>query len=53
MKRKVGVLITLVSILLVGIVAFNGCKKSTPTKPAKPAKPATQTKAVEPNQPKK
>ncbi len=47
MKRKVGTIIILVSILVVGIVAFNGCKKSTPTKPA------TQTKAVEPNQPKK
>lgn len=46
MKVKIGVIITLVSILLVGIVAFNGCKKSTPTKPAEPN---TQTKAVEPN----
>ncbi len=50
MKVKIGVIITLVSILLVGIVAFSGCKKSTPTKKAKPA---TQTKVIEPNQPKK
>jgi hypothetical protein len=48
MKGKVWTIIVLV-ILLVGLVVFNGCKKSTP---AKPAKPATQTKAVEPNQPK-
>ena len=52
MKGKVWTIIALV-ILLVGLVVFNGCKKSQPTKPAKPAKPATQTKAVEPNQPKK
>lgn len=50
MKGRVWTIIALVSILLVGLVAFNGCKKSTPTKEAKPA---TQTKAVEPNQPKK
>jgi hypothetical protein len=43
MKGKVGIIIALVSILLVGLVAFNGCKKSTP------AEPAAQTKAVEPN----
>jgi hypothetical protein len=46
MKGKVWTIIALV-ILLVGLVVFNGCKKSKPTKPA------TQTKAVEPNQPKK
>ncbi len=49
MKGKVWTTIVLV-ILLVGLVVFNGCKKSKPTEPAKPA---TQTKAVEPNQPKK
>jgi cell division protein FtsN len=48
MKGKVWTIIVLV-ILLVGLVVFNGCKKSQP----KPAKPAAQTKAVEPNQPKK
>jgi len=47
MKVKI---IALVSILLAGLVAFNGCKKSTPTEPAKQA---AQTKAVEPNQPNK
>jgi hypothetical protein len=46
MKGKVWTIIALV-ILLVGLVVFNGCKKSTP------AKPAEQPKAVEPNQPKK
>jgi len=45
MKGKVWTIIALV-ILLVGLVVFNGCKKSQP-------KPAAQTKAVEPNQPKK
>ncbi len=44
MKTKIGVIITLVSILIVGLVAFSGCKKS------KPAEPAAQTEAVEPNQ---
>ncbi len=49
MKGKVWTIIVLV-ILLVGlVVVFNGCKKSEP----KPAKSADQTKAVEPNQPKK
>jgi len=45
MKSKVGIIITLV--LLVGLFAINGCKKSTP-----PTAPAAQTNAVEPNQPK-
>ena len=49
MKGKVWTIIALVSVLLIGLVAFNGCKKSKP----KPAKPAVQTKAVEPNLPKK
>jgi flagellar basal body-associated protein FliL len=46
MKGKVWTIIVLV-ILLVGLVVFNGCKKSQP----KQAEPAAQTKAVEPNQP--
>jgi hypothetical protein len=48
MKGKAGIIIiTLVSILLAGLVAFSGCsKKPTPAKPAKPA-----AKAVEPNKP--
>jgi hypothetical protein len=47
MKVRIGIIITLASIVLAGLVALNGCKKSTPTKPARPA-----VKAVEPNQPK-
>ena len=47
MKGKVSIIIALVSILLVGIVAFSGCKKKS-----EPAKPAAQTKVVEPNLPK-
>ncbi|MFZ0035524.1 MAG: hypothetical protein WAK60_11135 [Sedimentisphaerales bacterium] len=50
MKGKIWSIIALVGILLVVLVAFNSCKKSTPTKQAKPA---TQTKVVEPNKPKK
>ena len=45
MKGKAGIIITLVSILLVGLFALNGCKKSTPPKPTE------QPKAVEPNIP--
>jgi hypothetical protein len=46
MKGKAGIIIiTLVSILVAGLVAFNGCKKPTPSKPA------AQPKAVEPNKP--
>ena len=48
MKGKVKTIIILASILLIGIVVSNGCKKTTPTEPAEPA---AQTKAVEPNQP--
>jgi hypothetical protein len=47
MKGKVWTIIALVSILLVGLVAFSGCKKSQPTVPAKPATP---TKTVEQKQ---
>jgi hypothetical protein len=46
MKVKAGIIITLVSILLAGLVAFSGCKSKKPT----PTKPAA--KAVEPNWPK-
>jgi hypothetical protein len=42
MKGKVWTIIALV-ILLVGLVVFNGCKKSTP------AEPPAETEAVEPN----
>jgi len=53
MKSKIRVIIALVSILLVGLVAFSGCKKSTPTKPTKAVKTAAKTTAVELNQAKK